>query len=104
MDDTKVNDFVYFNPFYGNTDKKSKYIYVTYLETIEDKSYKGAGQKLVQLAIEQSIKNGHGGKVALCSEKLGNSDLRELPSSYDCPTVFIMKNVISEAIMMNPDL
>lgn len=88
MDDTKVNSFVYFNPYYGNDQQKAKYIYVTYLESIDDKAYKGVGQKLIQLAIEQSIQNGHGGKVALCSEKLGNSDLRELPSSYGCPTGF----------------
>lgn len=89
IEDTKVNNFVNFDFQYGINPEMTNYIFGGYLESINDKSYKGIGQKLIQISIEQSIKNGHKGRFKFSSEHLINEHrLRELPSSYGCPTGF----------------
>jgi hypothetical protein len=88
LEDTRVNNSVNYDLTYGNNQKKTDYISMNFLESIDDKSYKGIGQKLVQIAIEQSIKSGHRGKIKGLADKLGDNDLRELPSLYGCPTGF----------------
>ena len=91
MDDTKVNKCVGYDYNYGktpNSPEKPDHIYITHLESINDKSYKGIGEKLVQVAIEQSINKGHKGKVKLRTADLFTSELMELPSSFGCPTGF----------------